>query len=361
MARKARSESALDPTAHRGAIVSDRYRLEGTYERLRRALQNGPARSRLDQPLSYWVLPTDRRLPIAFLDRKLGELLDSPLDELMQTPGVGRKKILGFFDLLRRAVKDESPPAPFGLQASKLAEDPVTQRGAGATSNPGAVSEAVWSEWSEAIFRGGFGDHPLGRVAPSLRPLPTVIWRTPLSEYASSPLAEIRTRKTHGEKRVNAIIEVFSAVYEAISTSLLHEELQLDLRPRFVGPVTKWLLQSAEADSRLGLREVRERLAQPLVHQIEIDLGEDSGRLTSERLGLAGDPPTVRKQAERLNVTRARVYQMLDDCGRVLQVRWPEGRWLVAALSDRSASAEARGLIHAVLAMLGDRAERGDA
>ena len=99
----------------RKAISNDRYRLVGTYERLRKNLVDRPDDGRLDKALSYWVLPTDRRLPIAFLDRPLRDLLSQPFDELMATPGVGHKKILGFFDLLKRAAKASAPDAPFGL------------------------------------------------------------------------------------------------------------------------------------------------------------------------------------------------------------------------------------------------------
>src|SRR5919109_760996 len=99
----------------RKAISNDRYRLVGTYERLRKTLLERADDGRLDKALSYWVLPTDRRLPIAFLDRPLRELLAQPLDELMITPGVGHKKIMGFFDLLKRAAKATAPDAPFGL------------------------------------------------------------------------------------------------------------------------------------------------------------------------------------------------------------------------------------------------------
>ena len=73
----------------RKAISNDRYRLIGTYERFRKSLIERPDDGRLDKALSYWVLPTDRRLPIAFLDRTLRDLLSQPFDDLMSTPGVG--------------------------------------------------------------------------------------------------------------------------------------------------------------------------------------------------------------------------------------------------------------------------------
>lgn len=355
MARKATSsattaESAPD-AGRKAAASAERYRLEGTYERLRRALVNGPGDGRIDQPLSYWVLPSDRRLPIAFLDRTLRDLCNVPLEDLMLTPGVGQKKILGFFDLLRRAIKAESPNAPFGMAETPSSAKPAERRGVGVA--PSAVSEAVWAEWCEAIVRAGFGGHALGRVAPSLLPLPTVIWDKPLSDYARLSLNDIRLLKTHGEKRVNAILEVFGAVYEAVSTAVLHEELQLEVTPRFVPPLTRWLIANAKDPSQLSPSDIEERIARPLIAQVKTDLGEQVAELVSERLGLGGLAPTVKAQADRLSVTRARVYQLLDDCARVLAVRWPEGRWLLAPLAAHPAETdpETMGLIHAVRAL----------
>lgn len=351
MARKATVQPSDSGSADRRAASSaERYRLEGTYERLRRALVAGPQDGRIDQPLSYWVLPTDRRLPIAFLDRPIRELLESPLEELMQTPGVGQKKILGFFDLLRRAIKADSAHTPFGMTS----EAPSAETRHAVGLEPAAVSEAVWSEWCDTIRRAGFASHQLGRVAPTLATLPTVIWKSPLSEYAGLSLAEMRSLKTHGEKRVNAILEVFGAVYEAVSTSALHERLQLDLTARFVPRLTRWVVTRSTDPNELVYEEVRDRVARPLLAQLKIDLGDTVAQLVSERLAIDGAAPTVKTQAARLSVTRARVYQLMDDCGHVMAVRWPEGRWLLAAVADLPAGAdrEAQGLIHALRGLL---------
>src|SRR5688572_29687193 len=103
----------------RKAVSTDHYRLVGTYQRLRNQLLALPDDGRLDRQLSYWVLASDRRLPIAFLDRSLRELLEQPLDALMATPGVGQKKIVGFFELLRRAIKGTPNEQPFGMTPAK--------------------------------------------------------------------------------------------------------------------------------------------------------------------------------------------------------------------------------------------------
>lgn len=336
----------------RKAVPHNQYRLVGTYERLRKNLLELPLDNRLDRELSYWVLPSDRRLPIAFLDTPLRELLGQSLDELMATPGVGQKKILGFFDLLRRIGKASANDEPFGLvgQATLATEpsEPATPAEGGLGFDASGVSEALWSTWCETVERNELGEQKLGRLAPSLRALPTVIWHTPLSEYVRLTLSKIRGLRTHGEKRVHAVLEVFCTVHEALSTSALHESLDLELAPRFAPRATRWLTEVAWQDRLPTADEFRDRVFGPMVGQIEVDLGEQVARLAEGRLRLDGEAPTVKCQADQLGVTRARVYQLLDDCAKVMDVRWPEGRWLLAALGGKldDASPESAALLH---------------
>jgi len=334
----------------RKAISNDRYRLVGTYERLRKALIERPDDGRLDKALSYWVLPTDRRLPIAFLDRPLRELLGQPLDELMATPGVGQKKIMGFFDLLKRASKASSPDAPFGLSqdASKRVKPAQVTTG---VFDATIVSESLWAQWCETVNRYGLGPEKLGRLAPSLQALPTVIWHSRLEEYADRSLADIRSLKTHGEKRVNAILEVFCTVHEAQSTATLQENVDVVIMPRFIPPLTRWLLESVAHADLPPVDALHQHVVRPMIHQIKIDLGEQVAGLASARLCLDENAPSVKQQAETIGVTRARVYQLLEDCAKAMDVRWPEGRWLFAPLATRfgSSDPDTIGLVHGIV------------
>lgn len=333
----------------RKAVSNDRYRLVGTYERLRKSLIEKPDDGRLDKALSYWVLPTDRRLPIAFLDRPLRDLLSQPLDELMATPGVGQKKIMGFFDLLKRAAKATSPDAPFGLSPEAKRQKPTLSTADG--FDAAIVSESLWSQWCETVHRYGLGQEKLGRLAPTLQSLPTVIWHSRLEEYADRSLADIRSLKTHGEKRVNAILEVFCTVHEAMSTATLQENVDVILLPRFVPPLTRWLLQTLSQPDLPPVDELHTHIVWPMVNQIKIDLGDQVAGLASARLCLDENAPSVKQQAEAIGVTRARVYQLLEDCAKVMDVRWPEGRWLFAPLATRfgSSDPETIGLLHGII------------
>jgi hypothetical protein len=332
----------------RKAISNDRYRLVGTYERLRKTLLERPDDGRLDKALSYWVLPTDRRLPIAFLDRPLRDLLSLPLDDLMATPGVGHKKILGFFDLLKRAAKATSPDVPFGL----VSETTKRQKPAPAAGfDASVVSESLWTQWCDTVQRHGMGFEKLGRLAPTLQSLPTVIWHSRLEEYADRSLADIRSLKTHGEKRINAILEVFCTVHEALATATLQENIDVALVPRFIPPLTRWLLEAVAEPDLPPADALHRHLVKPLIHQVKLDLGDQVASLAAARLCLDESAPSVKQQAETIGVTRARIYQLLEDCGKVMEVRWPEGRWLLAPLATRfgSSDPETIGLVHGLI------------
>ena len=67
---------------------------------------------------------------------------------------------------------------------------------------------------------------------------------------------------------------------------------------------------------------------------IETDCGSTVANLVSDRLGLLGSARSVREQARELTVTRARIYQLLDDCGKIMGVRWPEGSELLDRVAD---------------------------
>jgi hypothetical protein len=331
----------------RKAISNDRYRLVGSYERLRKSLINHPDDGRLDKALSYWVLPTDRRLPIAFLDRSLRDLLSRPLDELMSTAGVGSKKILGFFDLLKRAGKAASPDAPFGLSAPE--SKTVTQAVPGGF-DASIVSEALWTSWCDTVQRHGLGPEKLGRLAPSLQALPTVIWHTRLEDYMSRSLSQIRKLKTHGEKRVHAILEIFCTVHEALATATLQENIDVVIVPRFVPTLVRWLNETIREPELPEVSDLHKYVVRPMIAQIKIDLGSQVADLAASRLCLDENSPSVKQHAKNLGVTRARVYQLLEDCGRVMDVRWPEGRWLLAPLTSRFGTSrpEAIGLLHGI-------------
>lgn len=314
------------------------YKIVSSFQTLRKTLLEDRYADRLEKPLAYWALPNDRRLPLAFLGRTIRDLLATPFEELSATPGIGQKKISSLVKLLSRATKDHPPAVPFGLSEINETKKPsaaMKPRRQATDFDPSIVSEALWAQWQQTVVENGLGREWLGRLAPTLQALPTVIWHTPLSHYVDRTVAEIRQMKTHGEKRVRVVLEVFYQVHEMLSGAGSHSHLALRVVPSFILPIENWLAQAIAAPNLPSASEVREHLAVPLLNQIQIDAGPTIHELCAGRLGVDGPPQSVRVQSNRMSVTRARVYQLLEECSRVMAVRWPAGQQYLAQLDAR--------------------------
>lgn len=334
------------------AASGSRRGLAHSFKAIREILLQDQYRDRLQKPLAHWTLPNDRRLPLAFLNRTVGELLETPFEELSSTPGIGQKKISSLVKLLRRATDDDPPTVPLGPNDVEGGAQGVEYRIDSASDfNACLVSEALWSKWTAAVRAGGLGDERLGRVAESLAAMPTVIWTKKLGDYQNLTLAEIRSLRTHGEKRVRCVMQVFHRVYETIQEH--HQrgsrEVRLQLGSQRILAVSEWV-HAQIANSHLAAHdEVREHLAKPILRQVEADCGHTVYEIARQRLGLDAEPMSVREQAHTIGVTRARIYQLLDDCHKVLEVRWPGGRPLLDRMTAQYGAARAGESVDASL------------
>lgn len=319
------------------ATSVEEFKLVSSFESLRKTLLQERYTDRWEKPLAFWALPSDRRLPLAFLGRSIGDLLGTPFGELNATPGIGQKKISSLIKLLARATRDEPPAAPFGVAEiiEQAAAAPAKQPETTGRFDPLFVSEALWVQWRDTVRRTGLGYEKLGRLAPSLQELPTVIWHTPLDAYVDKTLDEIRSMKTHGEKRIRVVLEVFCVVHQMLVDAGNQEHLALRLAPKFIVPIENWIRGALEQSGLPTVDEVRRRFTEPMIEQLTADAGETIVQLAHGRLGLDGQPQSVRTQSRKMGVTRARVYQLLDDCSKIMNVRWPEGQAQLRALSEK--------------------------
>mgnify|MGYP002624561076 CR=1 FL=1 len=316
------------------SAAPSRFQVMSKLEAIRQCLLAERFADRQSRPLAYWVLPEDRRLPLAFLGKTLREVLAVPLEELITTPGVGEKKLNTLLQLLHRASTEEVEQVPLPPAEPHEADPRGTPRRPyhDEMFDAEMVSEAMWVRWKDCVAEHGLGDQLLGRLAPTLRELPTVIWHTPLSWYLPYSLQEVKDVKTHGAKRVRVVLEVFFSVYEVLQPTKHHRHLRIELAPAFIAPLASWIASALAARTPLEVEEIRTRLAVPLLDQIAKDAGPRVLNLAEGRLGVHKAPQSVRSQAERLGLTRARVYQLLEECGHVMAVRWPEGRGPMGSL-----------------------------
>jgi hypothetical protein len=306
------------------------------YESVRQTLRRRQYLERSSKPLVFWALPKDRRLPLALMGHSLKDLLAHSFEELGATAGVGKKKLYSLVMLLHRATKD-LPAETSAVSEESLANKRRTRAARPKPSgfDSAAVSELLWEQWRTTVRRCGLEQETLGRLCPSLYRLPTVIWRTPLDEYLDITIGEMRRRKTHGEKRVQAILEVFYNIHEALGQVSQQGHLQVLLRPRFIMPIERWINEVQKSKRAPGRSDLKKQVVAPVLEQLRIDLGPQVVRLVEERLGVNAARQSVQQQARRLRVTRARIYQLLETCAEVMSLRWPEGRGLMESLNRK--------------------------
>ena len=306
------------------------------FEGLRKILLSEQYADHLKKPLAYWALPTDRRLPLAFLGRTLQDLLELPFSELSNTPGIGQKKICSFVKLLARAANTD--PSELPTDTIPLPDkETETAEGEGDFDgfNPASVSEVVWAQWRASVVKHGLGDERLGRFAPTLRNMTRVIWNTPLQAYTQFSLGEIRSMKTHGEKRVRAILEVFHSVHVLVSNMGTQDHLVVRIFPRRIDHVEQWIGRTLQMPGVSTSAELFEHVVSPMLEQVRTDATRQIASLAENRLGISGPITSVRQAARAMGLTRARVYQLLNEINDIMAVRWPTGRHQMYELREK--------------------------
>jgi hypothetical protein len=307
----------------------------GRYESLRKILLGDQYADLRDKPLAYWALPTDRRLPLALMGRTLNELLATPFTELADTPGIGQRKIRSFVKLLARVANTDPAELPMHLAVLESDSQPDALEPSGDGFDPAGVSEVVWAQWRASVVKHGLCGETLGRLAPSLKTVTRVVWNSPLGAYTGLSLAQIRERKTHGEKRVQSILEVFHCVHSLVAQMGSPGHLTVRIAPRLIDTVESWVGRWLQMPGVPTTEEISERIVQPLLEQIRVDASEQIVQLAENRLGIYGTLNSVRQAARTLGLTRARVYQLLNEINDIMTVRWPLGRHQLYELRDK--------------------------
>jgi hypothetical protein len=307
------------------------------FESLRLLLLSEAYAGHLDKPLAYWALPTDRRLPLAFLGRTLRDLLTVPFAALSATPGIGRKKMSSFVQLLARAANTDSSqlPAIIAHLPQPVSMTPDNDSADCESFDPMNISEVTWAQWRTSVVRHGLVHEKLGRLAPSLKHMTRVIWNRPLGDYVNATLAEIRAMKTHGDKRVRAILEVFHSLHALAANLGAQEHLVVRIVPRQINHAEAWIGQTLQQPGIPSEQEIFENFVAPLLDQVRVDATEQIACLAENRLGIHGPITSVRQAARTIGLTRARVYQLLNEINDIMMVRWPTGRHQSHELRER--------------------------
>jgi hypothetical protein len=268
----------------------------------------------LKRPCSYWVRNDELSLGKTLLGQSLQDLLRYNFDELKQLDGVGTKKVEKFVAVLRRLTQSS--------QNHKQNYQPKTKK-AGEFLTAADISDYEWSLLCDTISSSRFANEPLGRLAPALKQIPTVLWEIPYKDYCKCSLSELRTRKAHGVKRIAAIVSAFRGLSLLIAEKSIRDRSAPSL-PAFES-IEHWVAH-APLSRRCDSRELEAFLANPLMQQMQADLPDLTLQILHERLGWKCRQKTVLELSKKHRLTRARVYQHLEIPTAVLALRWPAGK-----------------------------------
>jgi hypothetical protein len=141
--------------------------------------------------------------------------------------------------------------------------------------------------------------------------------------------------KTYGEKRVRAVLEVFHSVHMLVSSMGTQDHLVVRILPRRIDGVEQWVAGVLQKPGTPSEDDIREHFVQPLLEQIRTDASRQIASLAESRLGMHGPITSVRQAARTLGLTRARVYQLLNEINDIMTVRWPNGRRMVYELREK--------------------------
>ena len=314
------------------SVVID-FRLALRFERVQKCLAELSSAERLDKPLAFFASPGDRHLPIALINRTIRDLANSPLAELQAVPGIGPKKLGSLFDLMERAA--QMVDGQLGLATSGSAQYCIgtTASVPPVIAQPSQVSEAEWEQWRAMVRRHQLNQETLGRFTASLHRLPRTLWQTRLEAYLDLTLAELREQKSHGEKRISAILEVFADLHKLLLGFDEHSHLSVCLLPRFAIYLERWLARRLQCPELPSVEEIEAEFISPLLEQLSADGNEAQVELVRDRLNSSSRG--VGHAARRLGLARGRAYELLGDVAEIMEARWPEGNSLVSQFLSR--------------------------
>lgn len=325
----------LIPMSVSKKIPSEEHRLGAQFMELCETLGSPSYRKHLEKRLAFWVNPSDKRLPIALLGRKVGEILDMSLESILNLPSIGEKKFNALISLLIRVANTPEEDLPPLDPREQVSSGEKTRNEPTEDLSVSWVSEFDWNHWQRVVLEQGLEHEKIGRLCRSLEEMPRVLWNKPLSTYCRVSLGELRSMKTHGERRVYAILNLFRDIFEVASKFKDVPRLRVRMSLRWTDDMQQWMQEKIEVGPFPLKKEVFERFIGPCLSQLQVDSTESVVQLAESRLGFHGPITSVRQSAREMNIARARVYQLLSLISDIMYVRWPEGNLLVQQLRDK--------------------------
>lgn len=313
------SVTPFSTTTHRPGNETVELRLE----RLRDALQYGKANHLRDVRFQSLARSDDRFLPQAIARSTVQEILDLSYDQLDRIPGVGSVKIENMVCVLEREFAR--------TEAAQQRDLPDERNDSIGASTADAMPP--WEECLQRIVDCGLGGTTLGRVVPSLKSIPRLLWSNRFDKYDGLSEREITELDGHGPHSITELKSAFIAVAEHLPASETNGALRIDLTQALIADARARAVDLLSDLSQDGATSKVDELIRCLIRQIERDLHGRAADIAGDCIGIGAPPATLSQAAAHFDLSYERIRQVLGNVREALQLRWPEGRQMLAVLS----------------------------
>jgi hypothetical protein len=131
---------------------------------------------------------------------------------------------------------------------------------------------------------------------------------------------------------------VFHSIHVLVANMGTQDQLVVRIFPRLIDRVEQWIGHSLQTQGVPTTVELFENVVSPLLEQVRNDATQQIASLAENRLGISGPITSVRQAARAMGLTRARVYQLLNEINDIMAVRWPNGRHQMYELREKLAT-----------------------
>jgi hypothetical protein len=293
--------------------------IDARYQQIRELFAVLGENATLDDPIQKWVDGNDRHLPQLILNDSLRELLaPSRWIEICETPGIGTGRLSKLLDVLERPIR---------LLRSSAA-DRIDER-----TQPIVHEESEdfrWRRAAENIRLHRLDGYPLGRFARSLLELPSSLWDWSLGKVINRSTFELQEMPGNGPARVRQIIRIISEIDDSLAQQSSTSHLYGRLLTANLHRVAVWIENILAAKAIPDKEALVSSFVEPLLEQFALDLGPDESDLIRRRWGMDCESATLEELGQELELTRERIRQITSRVTSVMDIRWAEGRHLLA-------------------------------
>lgn len=335
---EASDEAGAAPSEEETVSVTADDTMQAEFGELCQVLELHPSHQLLEEKLCEFLEAGDTDLPLGFLGCTVREVLERPFSSWLRR-WIGHKEVRCLLTLLDRAVTSIRSAIAGSDAEADVVPHPLRRRN-DSVPRERHVDGKSWRLWCDVIRNARLQRLKLGQITESLRDLPSGLWDQPLTNFITSPLETLAEVPGIGPTRFDLVV----AAVRDLALELLDLPLGTNARLKFIpGPLRSaqdWIERTLESRVVPDLYELTVQLLRPLAWQLQHDLADREAHIAIHRLQLdeSSSKSTLEDLAAVHGVSRERIRQLEQWGPRVLQIRFPQGRYLLDALHGQLAA-----------------------